>query len=95
MDAPDLGGSKPLLFLSHAGADIEAARRLKARVRREKGTEFVHTLNGTAFAIGRTLAAIMETHQREDGTIAVPEALHAFGAPKVMDVSRPKAAAGV
>jgi hypothetical protein len=32
MDAPDLGGSKPLLFLSHAGADIEAARRLKARL---------------------------------------------------------------
>ena len=32
MDAPDLGGSKPLLFLSHAGTDIEAARRLKARL---------------------------------------------------------------
>src|SRR5215218_2207281 len=32
MDAPDLGGTKPLLFLSHAGADVEAARRLRARL---------------------------------------------------------------
>ncbi|MCW2974267.1 MAG: serS [Thermoleophilia bacterium] len=64
------------------------ARRLKARVRREKGTEFVHTLNGTAFAIGRTIAAIFENHQQEDGTIAVPEALHEYGAPKVIRKTR-------
>jgi seryl-tRNA synthetase len=61
------------------------ARRLKARVRREKGTEFVHTLNGTALAIGRTLVAIFENHQNEDGTIRVPEVLHEYGAPKVVD----------
>jgi seryl-tRNA synthetase len=60
------------------------ARRLKARVRRDKGTEFVHTLNGTALAIGRTLVAIFENHQNEDGTIRVPEVLHAYGAPKVV-----------
>lgn len=60
------------------------ARRLKARVRREKGTEFVHTLNGTAFAIGRTIAAILENHQQPDGTVRIPEALHAHGAPKVI-----------
>ncbi|MCW2956932.1 MAG: serine--tRNA ligase, partial [Thermoleophilia bacterium] len=64
------------------------ARRLKARVRRDKGTEFVHTLNGTAFAIGRTIAAIFENHQNEDGTIRVPEALHEYGAPKVVRHSR-------
>ncbi|MCZ4496540.1 MAG: serS [Thermoleophilia bacterium] len=64
------------------------ARRLKARVRREKGTEFVHTLNGTAFAIGRTIAAIFENHQNEDGTIAVPEVLHGYGAPKVIRKTR-------
>ena len=64
------------------------ARRLKARVRREKGTEFVHTLNGTAFAIGRTIAAIFENHQNPDGTITVPEALHEYGSPKVIRKSR-------
>jgi seryl-tRNA synthetase len=64
------------------------ARRLKARVRRDKGTEHVHTLNGTALAIGRTLVAIFENHQLEDGTIRVPEALHAYGAPKVVRSSR-------
>jgi seryl-tRNA synthetase len=60
------------------------ARRLKARIRREKGTEFVHTLNGTAMAIGRTLVALFENHQQDDGTIRVPDALHAYGAPKVV-----------
>jgi seryl-tRNA synthetase len=64
------------------------ARRLKARVRREKGTEFVHTLNGTAFAVGRTIACIMENHQQPDGTVAVPEVLHAFGAPKVLGATK-------
>jgi seryl-tRNA synthetase len=57
------------------------ARRLRARVRRDAGTETLHTLNGTATAVGRTLIAILETHQREDGSVAIPEALHGFGAP--------------
>jgi seryl-tRNA synthetase len=57
------------------------ARRLKCRVRRDKGTEVVHTLNGTAIAIGRTLVALLENHQQDDGTVAVPEALQRFGAP--------------
>src|SRR5690606_9690096 len=60
------------------------ARRLKARVRRDKGTEFVHTLNATAFAIGRTIAAIFENHQLEDGTIRVPDVLVEYGAPKLV-----------
>ncbi len=57
------------------------ARRLKARVRRGKATEPVHTLNGTAVAVGRTLIAILENHQREDGSVVIPEALVAQGAP--------------
>jgi seryl-tRNA synthetase len=60
------------------------ARRLRARMRRggEKGaTEPLHTLNGTAVAVGRTIIAILENHQREDGSVAVPMALHRFGAP--------------
>jgi seryl-tRNA synthetase len=52
------------------------ARRLECRVRTEEGNRPVHTLNGTACAIGRTLIALLENHQREDGTVAVPEALH-------------------
>lgn len=51
------------------------ARRLNTRVKRENGTEFVHTLNGTAFAIGRILVAIMEQYQQADGSIKIPEAL--------------------
>ena len=52
------------------------ARRLRCRYRVSEGeTAFVHTLNGTAIAVGRTLIALLETHQRADGTVAVPEVL--------------------
>ncbi len=51
------------------------SRRLKIRYKGEKGNRLVHTLNGTAVAIGRMLIAIMENNQRSDGTVAVPEAL--------------------
>jgi seryl-tRNA synthetase len=51
------------------------ARRLECRVRLEDGNRPVHTLNGTACAIGRTLIALLENHQREDGSVGVPEAL--------------------
>ncbi len=57
------------------------ARRLRARVRRGSGTEPVHTLNGTAVAVGRTIIALLENGQREDGTVALPAALRAHGAP--------------
>lgn len=67
------------------------ARRLEARYRplREDGKpgkpEPVATLNGTATAVGRTIIAILENHQQEDGTVRVPAALHPFGAPAVID----------
>ena len=56
------------------------ARRMKARMRREAGgdTEFVHTLNGSGLAIGRTMIAVLENGQQEDGTILLPEALHRY-----------------
>jgi seryl-tRNA synthetase len=58
------------------------ARRLGIRYRPEGGRpEEVHTLNGTAVAVGRTIIAIVENHQQDDGTISVPEVLQAFGAP--------------
>jgi seryl-tRNA synthetase len=58
------------------------ARRLRTRVRRDGGTEPVHTLNGTATAVGRTIIAILENHQREDGSVPMPAALRARGAPE-------------
>jgi len=54
------------------------ARRLNTRFRTEKGPRFVHTLNGTGVAVGRTLIAIMENYQRADGSIAVPELLRPY-----------------
>lgn len=56
------------------------ARRMKARYRSEgeKGTKFVHTLNGSGLAVGRTLVAILENYQQEDGSIVVPEALRPY-----------------
>jgi seryl-tRNA synthetase len=52
-----------------------SARRLGSRVRAERGTELVHTLNGTACAVGRTLLNLFEHYQRPDGSLAVPEVL--------------------
>jgi seryl-tRNA synthetase len=54
------------------------ARRLGCRARLEEGNRPVHTLNGTATAIGRTLIAVLENHQRHDGSVEVPEALHPY-----------------
>lgn len=55
------------------------SRRLAMRYRKEDGsTGFVHTLNGTAIAIGRTLVAILENNQQEDGSVRVPEVLRDF-----------------
>ena len=55
------------------------ARRMQARFRNEKGkTEFVHTLNGSALAVGRTLVAVLENHQRADGSVDVPTALQPY-----------------
>ncbi len=53
------------------------ARRMNARYRPEgeKGTQFVHTLNGSGLAVGRTLVAVLENYQQEDGSVEVPEAL--------------------
>ncbi len=56
------------------------ARRMDARTRKagEKGTRFVHTLNGSGLAVGRTLVAIMENYQDEGGRIAVPAVLQPY-----------------
>ena len=51
------------------------ARRLKIRFRSDQGNRLVHTLNGTALAVGRTLIALLENHQQEDGSIRIPATL--------------------
>jgi seryl-tRNA synthetase len=58
------------------------ARRLEIRMRRDGGKpEVLHTLNGTAVAVSRTLIALLENGQRDDGSIALPAVLAPFGAP--------------
>jgi seryl-tRNA synthetase len=60
------------------------ARRLNIRLRSEKRVEPLHTLNGTAVAVGRTIIALLENGQREDGTVALPGVLTGYGAPAVL-----------
>lgn len=55
------------------------ARRMKARFKNEAGkTEWVHTLNGSGLAVGRTLVAVLENYQQADGSVRVPEALQPY-----------------
>ncbi|WP_144300288.1 serine--tRNA ligase [Elioraea rosea] len=56
------------------------ARRMDARCRAagQKGTRFVHTLNGSGIAVGRALIAVLENHQQEDGSVAIPEVLRPY-----------------
>ncbi len=56
------------------------ARRANIRFKRkgQKGTEFVHTLNGSGLAVGRTVAAILENYQQADGSVVIPEALQPY-----------------
>ena len=53
---------------------------MNARYRPEgaKGTEFVHTLNGSGLAVGRTLVAVLENYQQADGSVEVPQALRPY-----------------
>ena len=56
------------------------ARRLDIRYKTkgEKGTKFVHTLNGTAIAMSRALIALLENHQQSDGSVTIPAALRSY-----------------
>jgi len=75
---PSEGVYREISSCSHCG-DYQA-RRMDARFKPKggKGTRFVHTLNGSGLAVGRTLIAVMENYQRADGSIAVPEALRPY-----------------
>jgi seryl-tRNA synthetase len=75
---PSQGMYREISSCSNCG-DFQA-RRMDARGKKagEKGTRFVHTLNGSGLAVGRTLVALMENYQDEDGRIAIPQALHPY-----------------
>ncbi|WP_295227775.1 serine--tRNA ligase [uncultured Brevundimonas sp.] len=75
---PSQGTYREISSCSNCG-DFQA-RRMDARFKRagEKKTEFVHTLNGSGLAVGRTLVAIMENYQQDDGRIAVPKVLQPY-----------------
>jgi seryl-tRNA synthetase len=75
---PSQGTYREISSCSNCG-DFQA-RRMDARFKRdgEKKTEFVHTLNGSGLAVGRTLVAVMENYQESDGRIAVPSALQPY-----------------
>jgi seryl-tRNA synthetase len=75
---PSQGTWREISSCSNCG-DFQA-RRMEARCRAkgEKGARFVHTLNGSGLAVGRTLVAIMENYQDEGGAISVPQALHPY-----------------
>ena len=75
---PSQGKYREISSCSNCG-DFQA-RRMDARTKKagEKGTAYVHTLNGSGLAVGRTLVAIMENYQDENGRIAIPQALHPY-----------------
>ncbi|WP_370189815.1 serine--tRNA ligase [Qipengyuania sp.] len=75
---PGQGAWREISSCSNTG-DFQA-RRMNARYRPEgeKKTQFVHTLNGSGLAVGRTLVAVMENYQQADGSITVPEALASY-----------------
>ncbi|HEY2709465.1 MAG TPA: serine--tRNA ligase [Caulobacteraceae bacterium] len=75
---PSQGMHREISSCSNCG-DFQA-RRMDARCKKsgEKGTRFVHTLNGSGLAVGRTLVAVMENYQDEGGRIAIPQALHPY-----------------
>lgn len=75
---PGQGQYREISSCSYCG-DFQA-RRMKARFRREgeKNTEFLHTLNGSGLAVGRTMIAVLENYQQADGSVIVPEALRSY-----------------
>ena len=54
------------------------ARRANIRFKRDKKPEFVHTLNGSGLAVGRTTVAILENYQQADGSVLIPEVLRPY-----------------
>jgi seryl-tRNA synthetase len=74
-----LPGAKRFMEVTSAtNATDYQARRLQIRTKTKGGNRYLHTLNGTACAVGRTIVALLENHQRADGSIAIPKALQPY-----------------
>ncbi|MEA5570473.1 serine--tRNA ligase [Calothrix sp. UHCC 0171] len=75
---PSSGKYREISSCSNCG-DFQARRAdIRFKESGKKGTQFVHTLNGSGLAIGRTMAAVLENYQQADGTIRIPEVLQPF-----------------
>jgi seryl-tRNA synthetase len=75
---PSAGKYREISSCSNCG-DFQARRgNLRFKEAGKKGTQFLHTLNGSGLAVGRTMAAILENYQQPDGTIKVPDALQPY-----------------
>jgi seryl-tRNA synthetase len=75
---PSAGKYREISSCSNCG-DFQARRgSIRFKETGKKGTQFVHTLNGSGLAVGRTMSAILENYQQPDGTIRIPEALQPY-----------------
>jgi len=75
---PSAGKYREISSCSNVG-DFQARRaNIRFKETGKKGTQFVHALNGSGLAVGRTMAAILENYQQEDGTVKVPEVLQSY-----------------
>lgn len=72
------GANRHMEVTSATNATDYQARRLQVRCRDDGEMRLVHTLNGTACAVGRTIVALVENHQRADGSVVIPEALRPY-----------------
>jgi seryl-tRNA synthetase len=72
------GARRYMEVTSATNATDYQARRLQIRCRDKGVTRLVHTLNGTACAVGRTIVALLENHQQADGRVTIPEALRSY-----------------
>ncbi|GGA47960.1 serine--tRNA ligase [Sphingomonas psychrolutea] len=75
---PGQSAYREISSCSNTGAFQARRMNTRYRVAAEKKTEFVHTLNGSGLAVGRTLVAVLENYQSEDGSVTVPEALMSY-----------------
>ncbi|MDF0554211.1 serine--tRNA ligase [Kamptonema sp. UHCC 0994] len=75
---PSAGKYREISSCSNVG-DFQARRaNIRFKETGKKGTQFVHALNGSGLAVGRTMAAILENYQQPDGTVKIPEALQVY-----------------
>ncbi len=75
---PSEGAYREISSCSNFGSFQARRAGIRYRPRKETKPEFVHTLNGSGLAVGRTFAAILENYQQEDGSIVIPEALQPY-----------------